>query len=179
MSKPTWFDTSDAKASESSIETYIAGVIGKSKIASTAKSLIDPNRDLGFDLMQRQFAQRTKAVLDPSAYGRERSTAFDSVKVNVAAKFNDSLKDFLASGVPRQMAEQYALNAAADEKRHQAQLFELNFPSTNDAAFAVGMSHVNAKNFPGAVRDPAPVATLAAPRRRAVAPRRKRRAARK
>ncbi len=179
----SWMNiTSDAKA-ETAIENFVTTAINtydRSKGTSAAKTLIDPNRDLGFDLMQSQFARRTQAVLKPGDYQADRNAAFDNVKKEVGKKFNDSLTNFLGAGVPRQMAEQYALNAAADEKRHLAQLFELQFPSTNDAAFAVGMSHVNAKNFPGAVRDPAPVATLAAPRRRAAAaPRRKRRAARK
>jgi hypothetical protein len=131
-------------------------------------------------MMQRQFARRTQAILKPADYQTDRDKAFEGVKRSVTTKFSDSLTSYLAAGVPRQMAEQYALNAAADEKRHQAQLFELVFPSTNDAAFAVGLSHQNAAQFPGAVRDPAPVATLAAPRRRAAAaPRRKRRATRK
>ena len=176
----SWMDiTTDVKA-EAAIERYVQGAIGKSKTASAAKTLIDPNRDLGFELMERQFAQRTRAVLDPKNYGADRTKAFTAVKNKVASKFDDSLTAFLDAGVPRQMAEQYALNAAADEKRHMAQWFELNFPSTNDAAFAVGMSHQNASHFPGAVRDPAAVATIAAPRRRAAAaPRRKRRATRK
>ena len=176
----SWMDIStDAKA-EAAIERYVHGAISKSKSVSAATTLIDPDRDLGFNLMQRQFAMRTKAVLKPVDYQTDRNAAFDGLKKSVGKKFTDSLAEFLASGVPRQMAEQYALNAAADEKRHQAQLFELNFPSTNDAAFAVGLSHQNAANFPGAVRDPAPVATRAAPRRRAAAPpRRKRRTTRK
>ena len=180
-SKGSWIDLTDPGTAESSIDSYISKAIKTYDTTKgpSAATLIDPDRDLGFDLMQRRFAMRTKAVLKPADYQTDRDRAFEAVKKQVGKKFNDSFTDFLGAGVPRQMAEQYALNAAADEKRHQAQLFELNFPSSNDAAFAVGMSHQNASHFPGAVRDPAPVATLAAPRRRAAAPRRKRRTTRK
>ena len=180
--KGTWIDLTDAGTAESSIDSYISKAISRYDATKgpSAATLIDPNRDLGFDLMQRQFAMRTKAVLKPADYQTDRDRAFDAVKREVGKKFNESFTNFIGAGVPRQMAEQYALNAAADEKRHLAQLFELQFPSTNDAAFAVGMSHQNASHFPGAVRDPAAVATIAAPRRRAAAaPRRKRRATRK
>ena len=58
-------------------------------------------------------------------------------------------------------------------------LEQLDLALVMEALRERGLLHQNASHFPGAVRDPAPVATLAAPRRRAAAPRRKRRTTRK
>ena len=134
-------------------------------------SNIDPLRDFGLELEKKQFAAPHQAVTDPAAYKTARDAQFTSMETEIKRAYDDALTKFYAAGLPKSMAEQYALAAAANERNIQKQLLETMFPSGANAVFAQSLSHRNAGNFAGSLGDPAAVATVSA--RRAPVKRRK------
>jgi hypothetical protein len=151
----------DATAIASWVNARIAA------IPQILESHIDPLRDLGFELEKKQFTNRHLAVTDPGAYKTSRDAQFLKMENAVKKAFDDSLKGFFDAGLPRHLAEQYALNAASNERAVQRQLMETLFPSGNNAVFAQSLSHHSTGNFGGMLNDPAPVATVEAPQPRA------------
>ena len=84
---------------------------------------------LGLDFQAKQYESRRNALLDPAAYARSRSDAFDEMKRAINEKHTDAIKNYMASGMPPEMAKKFALQAAANESAIQQQVFELSFPS--------------------------------------------------
>ena len=154
-----------AAADQTAITNWVNSRIAA--IPQILESHIDPLRDLGFELEKKQFTNRHLAVTDPGAYKTARDAQFLKMENAVKKAFNDSLKGFFDAGLPRHLAEQYALNAASNERAVQRQLMETLFPSGNNAVFAQSLSHHSTGNFGGMLNDPAPVATVEAPQPRA------------
>jgi hypothetical protein len=139
--------------------------------ASLAFGKVDPIRELGMDLEQKQYKTRLEALTDPKAYAAKRETAFDDMIVQVRKSYDDAYKGFLGAGMGTDMAKQFALQAANNEKLTRRQVIESMFPT--NANMIGDMSTIRSTagsvmNFEGA----------AAPRRRA-APRKKRAPARR
>ena len=84
---------------------------------------------LGLDFQAKQYESRRNALLDPANYARDRSDAFNEMKRAINTKHNDAIKNYMASGMPPEMAKKFALQAAANESAIQQQVFELSFPS--------------------------------------------------
>ena len=84
---------------------------------------------LGLDFQAKQYDARREALVDPAAYATKRATAFDEMKKAVNIKFDNAMKEYVASGLPPETAKKFALQAAANESAIQQQIFEVSFPS--------------------------------------------------
>ena len=89
----------------------------------------DASTLLGLDFQQKQYESRRVALLDPATYARNRAAAFGDMKTAVNDKFHNALKEYVASGMPPEMAKKFAMQAAANESATQQQIFEMNYPS--------------------------------------------------
>jgi len=131
--------------------------------------LIDINRELGLNQARIIFDQRTKALVDPDTYKRERNTQFDKMRTAVQQTYNDVSKELSYSGLPTVQVQQMAINAAAATKSAQEAILESLFPS-GSTAVAMQASGVRAGQFEGMLTAPSASMSSRAPRR---APRRK------
>ena len=90
---------------------------------------IDAATQLGLKFQQNQYEQRRKALISPDAYARERAAAYTELTDSVNETYAAAAKKYTSSGLPPDMAKQFALQAARNESQIQQQLFELSFPS--------------------------------------------------
>ena len=139
--------------------------------ASLAFGKIDPIRELGLDLEMAQYKTRLEALTDPKAYAAKRETAFDEMIVQVRKSFDDAYRGFLGAGMGTDLAKQFALQAANNEKVTRRQVIETMYPTS--ANMIGDMATIKAAtgsvaNFAGGQA----AARRAAPRRRAPAARR-------
>ena len=110
-------------------------------IASTIGNAVDPIRELGLRLEQKQYNTRLQALMSPGDYARERGAAFDAMIDHVSASYADAYKGFIDAGLPTNMAKQYALAAANNEKQVRRQVLETQYPT--NANLIGDMSIVN------------------------------------
>ena len=177
----------EAKSNSSSIKMSddegVKGMVAKVKaeekdILSVMK-MVDPIRELGLDLEQRQYNTRLEALSNPAAYAKKRQDAFDAMVVHIRKSYEDAFSGFLEAGMPTEVAKNAALMAANNEKLVRRQVIETQFPS--GAYFIGDMASIkkaggSVMNFAGEAQAPArrtPARRRAAPRKRA-APRRRR-----
>ena len=90
---------------------------------------VDAATQLGLKFQQNQYEQRRKALISPDAYARERAAAYTELTDSVNETYAAAAKKYTSSGLPPEMAKQFALQAARNESQIQQQLFELQFPS--------------------------------------------------
>ena len=90
---------------------------------------IDAATQLGLKFQQNQYEQRRKALISPDAYARDRAAAYTELTTSVNDTYAAAAKKYTSSGLPPEMAKQFALQAARNESQIQQQLFELQFPS--------------------------------------------------
>ena len=98
-------------------------------VASAIGNAIDPIRELGLELEQRQYNTRLKALMHPTDYANDRKAAFNIMIEQVQKSYTDAYKGFIDAGLPINMAKQYALAAADNEKRVRRQVIETQFPT--------------------------------------------------
>ena len=88
---------------------------------------------LGLDFQANQYETRRKALLDPAGYAGARARAYKALTTAVNDKFTATLSEYVASGLPPEMAKKFALQAASNESAMQQQVFELEYPSGANA----------------------------------------------
>ena len=110
-------------------------------VASTIGNAVDPIRELGLRLEQQQYNTRLQALMAPGDYARERGAAFDAMIGHVSTSYADAYKGFIEAGLPTNMAKQYALAAANNEKQVRRQVLETQYPT--NANLIGDMSIVN------------------------------------
>jgi hypothetical protein len=116
---------------------------------STA-SLQKASTELGLNFNQKQYVSRMKALTDPSQYASDRSTAYGDLVTAVDKTYAEALQKYTGAEMPLEMAKRFALQAAANEKAIQQQLFEVNFPSgANVLEQGRSIAIANTRNFPG------------------------------
>ncbi len=135
--------------------------------------MVDPIRELGLDLEQKQYQTRLDALSNPVAYARKRQTTFDEMVGHIRTSYQDAFAGFLKAGMPTDMAKNAALSAANNEKLVRRQVIESQFPT--GANFIGDMANIkvnggSAMNFAGGAQAPA----RRAPARPRAAPRKKR-----
>ena len=139
--------------------------------------LVDPIRELGLDLEQKQYKTRLEALSNPVGYARKRQTAFDEMVGHIRTSYQDAFTGFLKAGMPTEAAKSAALTAANNEKMVRRQVIETQFPT--GANFIGDMASIKSEggsvmNFAGSAQAPArraPARRRAAPRKKRAAPR--------
>ena len=133
---------------------------------------IDPARELGLDLEMAQYNTRLEALTDPKTYATKRQTAFDEMIGHVRKSSDDAYRGFLSAGMGTDMAKQFSLQAANNERITRRQVIEVRDPT--NANLIGDMSTI--KDAAGSVMNLA--GGQGAPRRRAAPARRAPRAKR-
>ena len=90
---------------------------------------IDAATQLGLKFQQNQYEQRRKALISPEKYAEARAVAYAELTTSVNNTYKAAASKYTSSGLPPDMAKQFALQAARNESQIQQQLFELQFPS--------------------------------------------------
>ena len=80
---------------------------------------IDAATQLGLKFQQNQYEQRRKALISPDAYARERAAAYTELTDSVNETYAAAAKKYTSSGLPPDMAKQFALQAARNESQIQ------------------------------------------------------------
>ena len=171
--------SSSSMEGEDGIKGMVAKVKAEEKDILSVMKMVDPIRELGLDLEQRQYSTRLEALSNPAAYAKKRQDAFDAMVVHIRKSYEDAFSGFLEAGMPTEAAKTAALQAANNEKLVRRQVIETQFPT--GANFIGDMANIKAcgasvMNFAGGAQAPArraPARRRAAPRKRA-APRRRR-----
>ena len=168
-----------SSSSSSSAMSGLGGILSAASeadmlAASLALGKIDPVRELGLDLEIAQYNTRLEALTDPKAYAAKRETAFTEMIAHVRKSYDDAYKGFLTAGMGTDMAKQFALGAANNEKITRRQVIETMFPTNANM-----IGDMATKDAAGSVMNLAGGQGRAAPARRRAAPRKKRAPARR
>ena len=119
-------------------------------VFTQAGGAISASTQLGMDFQMNQYLRRTEALTDPKTYAAKREIAFKTMMGGVNTKFAETLNTYLGTGMPPEMAKQFALQAADNERRIREQVFEVDFPSgANVLEQGRSIAIANTKNFPG------------------------------
>ena len=124
----------------------------------------DIERELGIELQQKQYETRLLALTKPGDYATARKAMVDQMTEEIGLVYQQAFAEYSASGLPFEVAKQYALKSAAAKRDEKMQLIELNFPS---GANAIGSASLAVNNRPKGL-----LPTRRAPARRAPARRR-------
>ena len=173
--------SSSSMGDKDGVKGMVEKVKAEEKDILSVMKMVDPIRELGLDLEQRQYNTRLEAFSDPRAYAAKRQSAFDEMVVHIRKSYEDAFSGFIEAGMPTEMAKNAALAAAANEKAVRRQVIETQFPT--GANFIGDMASIKAgggsvMNFAGGAQTPArraPARRRAAPRKKRAAPRRPRR----
>ena len=90
---------------------------------------VDPVRELGLELEQKQYNTRLLALTKPDAYAKERQKEFNKMVAAVTKAYSTSYKGFTDAGMPHEMAKSYALASANTAKQVRRQILETLYPS--------------------------------------------------
>ena len=176
MSKTTTSSSSSLSAMSGGLGTIISSASAAELLeASLALSKIDPVRELGLDLEIAQYNTRLEALTDPKAYAKKRETAFTEMIDHVRKSYDDAYRGFLSAGMGTDMAKQFSLQAANNERITRRQVIEVRFPT--NANLIGDMTTI--KDTAGSVMNLEGGQGRAAPARRRAAPRKKRAPARR
>ena len=108
---------------------------------SSMVNAVDPIRELGLHLEQKQYNTRLQALMAPGDYARDRGIAFGIMVDEVQKSYKAAYDGFIEAGLPTNMAKQYALAAANNEKQVRRQVLETQYPT--NANLIGDMSIVN------------------------------------
>ena len=163
-------DVADAEAGltrtmarlEKSFEAKIAPIALVNSVGSASTLL-------GLDFQANQYETRRKALLDPAGYAGARARAYKALTTAVNDKFTATLSEYVASGLPPEMAKKFALQAASNESAMQQQMFELEYPSGANAielnAAAPHLASLGGQNIAAQAKRRAPARRRATRRR--------------
>ena len=104
----------------------------------------DIKRELGITLEDQQYQARLEALTKPSDNYARRKALIDIMTTEVQLAYQKSFGEYASSGLPNDVAQKYALEAARTAMASKMQLIELRFPSGANAVGAASMSRSNA-----------------------------------
>ena len=87
----------------------------------------------------------------------------DQMTAEIGLVYQQAFAEYTGSGLPFEVAKQYALKSAAAKRDEKMQLIELNFPS---GANAIGSASLDYRTKPKALRFTTPAPRRAPARRR-------------
>ena len=90
---------------------------------------VDPVREVGLEIEQKQYNTRLLALTKPADYAAARAAEFDKLVQAVDKSYKSSYAGFTDAGMPHEMAKGYALAAAETEKQVRRQILETLFPA--------------------------------------------------
>ena len=93
----------------------------------------DLKRELGITLDDKQYAARLEALTAPTDYYNKRKLLTDQMTQEVQLAFQKSFAEYANSGLPNEVARQYAMQAARTTMAAKMQVIELRFPSGANA----------------------------------------------
>ena len=132
---------------------------------------VSASQQLGITFAQNQYDQRVKALTDPGTYATERKRAYGKLAKAVDESYAAALQKYVNTGMAPDVAKQFAMQAAANERNIQQQILEVEYPSgANAIELSRSVAVANSANYPGGM--PAP--RRAPARRRRAAPRKRR-----
>ena len=138
---------------------------------------VSASQQLGITFAQNQYDQRVKALTDPGTYATERKAAYGKLAKAVDKSYADALEKYVETGMAPDVAKQFAMQAANNERQIQQQILEVEYPSgANAIELSRSVAVANSANYIGGMPSAprrAPARRRAAPRKRA-APRRRR-----
>ena len=132
------------------------------KVGAEFLGMGDIKRELGITLEDQQYKSRLEALTKPDDYYAKRKALTDVMTTEVQLAYQKSFAEYADSGLPNEVAKQYALQAARTAMATKMQLIELRFPSGANAVGAASLSRVN--TLPGTF--PVPISRPRAPARR-------------
>ena len=104
----------------------------------------DIKRELGITLEDQQYAARLQALTKPEEYYTERKKLTDQMAMEVQLSYQKSFSEYTESGLPNELAQQYAMQAARTAMAAKMQLIELRFPSGANAIGSAALGRANA-----------------------------------
>ena len=104
----------------------------------------DLKRELGISLEDKQYAARLEALTAPKDYYNKRKALTDQMTTEVQLAFQKSFAEYANSGLPNEVARQYAMQAARTSMAAKMQLIELRFPSGANAIGSAALGRANA-----------------------------------
>ena len=113
----------------------------------------DIKRELGITLEDKQYSARLQALTKPEDYYKARKVLIDEMTQEVQLAYQKSFGSYTSSGLPNEVARQYALQAARTAMAAKMQLIELRYPSGANAIGTAAMGRDNV--LKGAVPAPA------------------------
>ena len=130
---------------------------------------VSASQQLGIVFAQNQYAKRVQALTDPGEYARERKAAYANLVKSVDDTYTEALAKYTGTGMSPDVAKQFAMQAAANERNIQQQILEVEYPSgANAIELSRSVAVANSTNYPGGMPARAPA------RRRRAAPRKRR-----
>ena len=99
----------------------------------------DLKRELGITLDDKQYAARLEALTAPTDYYNKRKLLTDQMTQEVQLAFQKSFAEYANSGLPNEVARQYAMQAARTSMAAKMQLIELRYPSGANAIGSAAM----------------------------------------
>ena len=90
---------------------------------------VNPVRELGLKLEQKQYKTRLLALTKPADCAAARAAEFDKMVHAVDKSYKSSYAGFTDAGIPHEMVKGYALAAAEAEKQVRRQILETLYPS--------------------------------------------------
>ena len=112
----------------------------------------DIKRELGITLEDKQYGARLQALTKPEDYYRDRKVLVDQMTLEVQVAYQKAFGEYANSGLPNEVAKQYAMQAARTAMNAKMQLIELKFPSGANAigSAALGRDYTPKGVLPGA-----------------------------
>ena len=104
----------------------------------------DIKRELGITLEDQQYAARLEALTKPADYYAKRKALTDQMTMEVQLAYQKSFTEYAESGLPNEVARQYAMQTARTAMTTKMQLIELRFPSGANAIGSAAMGRDNA-----------------------------------
>ena len=132
-------DTAGIKAAFTALKTTYEVTTGKEFLGTG-----DIKRELGITLEDQQYAARLEALTKPADYYAKRKALTDQMSAEVQLAFQKSFAEYANSGLPNEVARQYAMQAARTAMTTKMQLIELRFPSGANAIGSAAMGRDNA-----------------------------------
>ena len=99
----------------------------------------DIKRELGITLEDKQYSARLLALTKPEDYYTKRKALTDQMTTEVQLSYQKSFTEYAESGLPNEVARQYAMQAARTAMTTKMQLIELRFPSGANAIGSAAM----------------------------------------
>ena len=151
-------DQAGIKAAFKNLKATYEVTVGKEFITTG-----DIRRELGITLEDQQYAARLKALMKPDDYYADRKALTDQMTTEVQLAYQKSFGEYASAGLPNEVAQKYALQAARTAMAAKMQLIELRYPS---GANAIGAASMGRNTTPQGLLPGASASRRRAPARR-------------